>query len=103
MRVHCTLLNPTETTRIQQIVGSLLYYGRAIDYTIFPALNTIAQSQAKPTATTKAAINTLLDYCATYPRVILRFHASDMVLNIDSDTAYLVAPGATSRVAAYFQ
>lgn len=98
-----TLLNPTETTRIQQIVGSLLYYGRAIDYTILPALNTIAQSQAKPTATTKAAINTLLDYCTTYPRVKLRFHASDMVLNIDSDAAYLVAPGATSRLEGYFQ
>lgn len=98
-----TLLNSTETTRIQQIVGSLLYYGRAIDYTILPALNTIAQSQAKPTTTTKEAINTLLNYCATYPRVKLRFRASDMILNIDSDAAYLVAPGAKSRVAGYFQ
>jgi hypothetical protein len=37
-------LNAQETTEIQQIVGSLLYYGRAIDYTILPALNTIALS-----------------------------------------------------------
>ena len=47
-------LTPTETTVIQQIVGSLLYYGRAIDSTILPALNTIALSQAKPTEKKKS-------------------------------------------------
>ena len=80
-----------------------MYYGRAIDYNILPALNTILQSQAKPTETTKSATTNLLDYCATYPNVKLRFHASDMILNIDSDAAYLVAPGARSRVAGCFQ
>ena len=97
------LLNPTETTIIQQIVGSLLYYARAIDYTLLPALNTISQSQAKPTKNTQKACDVLLNYCATYPNVHLRYHASDMILNIDSDAAYLVAPGAKSRVAGYFQ
>ena len=97
------LLTPKETTTIQQIVGSLLYYARAIDSTILPALNTIAQSQAKPTLKTKADCATLLDYCATYPHTILRYHASDMILNIDSDTSYLCAPQACSRVAGYFQ
>lgn len=46
---------------------------------------------------------TLLDYCATYPNVFLRYNASDMILNIDSDAAYLVAPKARSRIAGYFQ
>jgi hypothetical protein len=96
-------LNSTETTTIQQIVGSLLYYARAIDYTLLPALNTISQSQAKPTENTKKECQILLDYCATYPNVMLRYQASDMVLTIDSDAAYLVAPSAKSRVAGYFQ
>ena len=43
------LLNPTETKHIQSTTGSFLYYGRAIDYTILPALNDIASAQAQPT------------------------------------------------------
>jgi hypothetical protein len=96
-------LTPTETTVIQQIVGSLLYYGRAIDSTILPALNTIALSQAKPTEKTKAECDHLLDYCATYPNTYLRYYASDMILHIDSDASYLCLPKARSRVAGYFQ
>ena len=44
-----------------------------------------------------------MDYVATYPDTYIRFYASDMILNIDSDAAYLVAPKARSRVAGYFQ
>ena len=45
----------------------------------------------------------LMDYEATYPDTYIRFHASDMILNIDSDAAYLVAPKERRRVAGYFQ
>ena len=34
---------------IQYVVGSLLYYGRAIDNTILPALNDTSTQQSKPT------------------------------------------------------
>ena len=40
---------------------------------------------------------------ATYLNARLRFYASDMLLNIDSDAAYLVLPKARSRVAGYFR
>ena len=95
--------SPTETTTIQQIVGSLLYYARAIDYILLPALNTTSRSQAKPTQTTKQACKILLDYCATFSHVILRYKASDIILTIDSDAAYLVEPGAKSRETRNFQ
>ena len=65
-----TKLDDSETTYIQSIVGSLLYYARAIDSTILPALNTISKSQASPTALTKLQCNLLLDYCATYPAML---------------------------------
>ena len=60
-----TKLDASETKYIQSIVGSLLYYARAIDSTILPALNTISKSQASPTTLTKLQCNLLLDYCTT--------------------------------------
>lgn len=47
-------------------------------------------------------VGRLLDYVTTYPRAQLRFYATDMLLHIDSDAAYLVLPKARSRVAGYF-
>ena len=44
----------------------------------------------------------LLDYCATYPNAKIRYHASDMVLHVDTDAAYLVLPNARSRYAGNF-
>ena len=44
-----------------------------------------------------------MDYAATYPNVYVRYYASDMVLLIDSNAAYLVLPNTRSRIAGYFQ
>jgi hypothetical protein len=44
-----------------------------------------------------------MDYAATYPNVYVRYYASDMVLSIDSNVAYLVLPNTRSRIAGYFQ
>ena len=96
-------LSPKDTTTVQSIVGTLLYYGRAIDNTILPALNSISAEQARPTQVTMKKCKRLLDYVATFPDVYIHFYASDMVLTIDSDAAYLVQPGARSRIAGYFQ
>ena len=97
------LLSPKDRRHIQSIVGSLLYYGRCIDYTILPALNDIAREQAKPTERTLEKAKRVLDYVATYPEAYIRYHASDMVLRIDSDAAYLVAPQAKSRIAGFYR
>ena len=96
-------LLPKDITTVQSIVGSLLYYARAIDNTLLPALNSIAAQQSKPTENTMKKCRRVLDYVATFPNVFVRFYASDMILNIDSDAAYLVEPGAKSRVAGFFQ
>ena len=96
------LLNPKETTHIQSTTGTFLYYGRALDFTILPALNEIASAQSSPTKKTQAQAQQLMDYLATYPNAYVRYYASDMILNIDSDAAYLVAPKARSRVAGYY-
>ena len=43
-----------------------------------------------------------MDYVHTYPKAYIRFYASDMILHVDSNTDYLVATKARSRIAGYF-
>ena len=97
-----TPLDAKGQKRVQSIVGTFLYYARAVDPTILPAINDIASSQANPTQQTNEKLHMLLDYMHTYPIAKIRYNASDMILNIDSDAAYLVLPGAKSRVAGYY-
>ena len=44
----------------------------------------------------------LMDFLATHPHAKLCFYAGTMKLNVESDAAYLVLPGARSRIAGYF-
>ena len=43
-----------------------------------------------------------MDYLHTHPTSTLRYYKSEMTLHLDSDAAYLVAPGAKSRIAGYY-
>eukprot|EP00804_Cyclotella_cryptica_P028183 CCRYP_011053-RC/>CCRYP_011053-RC protein AED:0.33 eAED:0.33 QI:0/0/0/1/0/0/2/0/415 len=89
-------------TRIQQIVGTILYYARCVDITILMTLSTISHKQARATQRTNLSVTQLLDYCATHPDATICFRASDMVLNIHSDASYLNAPAACSRIGGHF-
>jgi hypothetical protein len=92
------LLPAADIKRVQQVVGTLLYYARAVDSTMLVALNAISASQSKATKNTAAAIvHLLLHYAATHPDAILRYQRSDMVLHIYSDASYLSGPEARSR------
>lgn len=96
------LLCSAKIHRIQQIVGSLLYYARVVDSTLLVTLGSIAQQQLKATKTTELAVNQLLDYCYYHPTAKLRFYASDMILKAFSDASYLSEPNAKIRVGGYF-
>ena len=80
----------------------MLYYGRAMDSTMLSALSDISVTQAKPTEYTKNEVHWLMDYCASNPVAIMRFHALDMIMHVESDAAYLVSPGAKSRIAGFY-
>ena len=43
-----------------------------------------------------------MDYLHTYPDAVIRLHASDMILHIESDADYLFLPQACIRVAIIF-
>jgi hypothetical protein len=83
------ILPPSELTRIQEIVGTFLFYGNAMDSTMLVALGTIASKQSKGTHSTAQAITQLLNYTAAHPEATVRYHASDMCLHIHSDASYL--------------
>eukprot|EP00804_Cyclotella_cryptica_P001099 CCRYP_008385-RA/>CCRYP_008385-RA protein AED:0.18 eAED:0.13 QI:0/0/0/1/0.4/0.16/6/0/1406 len=87
---------------IQQIVGALLYYARAVDNTILLSMSAIASEQAHPTQLTQKRCQQLLDYCASHPDAVVRFQASNMVLNIHSDASYLSESNAAVGLRAIF-
>ena len=95
-------LDSKGTQRVQQIAGTFLYYGRAVDPTILASLNEIASKQSAPTTLTRTSCNQLLDYLHQHPDAVIRYHASDMILCLVSDAAYLVLPNARSRCATLF-
>ena len=91
-------LPPERVKRIQQIVGTVMYYARAVDITTLVALSSIAAEQAQATEQTERHVHTLLDYLATHKDATVRYVASDMILNIHSDASYLSEPRARSRL-----
>jgi hypothetical protein len=95
-------LTATQCLTIQKVTGSVLYYARAVDPTVLMPLNDIATEQTKATEKTQATINQLLDYLATHPDATVRYHASDMILQIHSDASYLSYSNAHSRLGGLF-
>jgi hypothetical protein len=80
----------------RQLIGILLYYGRAVDSTILVSLSSLAAAQSKPTSHKLSLVKWLLDYAATNPDAILPYKKSNMVLAMHSNTSYLSTPLAQS-------
>jgi Reverse transcriptase (RNA-dependent DNA polymerase) len=99
--IHSPPLGPADKKRVQEVLGTLLYYARAVDSTLLAAISSLASQQTKGTQATMRSITQLLNYCATHPDAVIRFIASDMVLHVASDASYLTEDGAKSRAAGY--
>ena len=82
-------LNAHDTNRVQKIVGSCLYYSRAIDATIVQATNSVSSEQAKPTQKVLKDAERIVQYLSKYPSNKLVYKASDMILHSHSDASYL--------------
>ena len=87
---------------MQSIAGIFLYIARAVDPMMLVALYDIGAKQASPTIDTIQKTKIPMDYAATQPDAVIRFHAGDMGLHINSDAAYLVQPKACIRAAGHF-
>ena len=97
-----TALDVTDKRRILEVLGTLLFYARAIDSTLLTAIGELATEQSEGTKTTMDKLSQLLNYCATHPNATVRFTASDMILAVESDASYLSVIKARSRAAGYF-
>jgi hypothetical protein len=96
--------NKKEIKVVQKIVGSILYYTRAMDIlTVLMALGTIASKQTKGTELTMEKAMQLMEYLATHPGTKVLFRTSYMLLNIlDSNMAYLSETQSRSRACGHF-
>jgi hypothetical protein len=95
-------LTPQGRKQTQQAVGALLYYGRAINGMIMTAISSLTSQKATATEDTTAKLTQLLNYFSTHSDATIRYHASDMILNIHSDVGYLNEPEARSRAGGHF-
>jgi hypothetical protein len=78
-------LSDKEISKLQQLTGTLLYYARAVDATLIMPINGLASEQSTATNVTADKVIKLLNYCNTHPESKIRYHSSDMILQIHSD------------------
>jgi hypothetical protein len=88
------LLSKEEKKYIQQIIGTFLYYGQAVDSTMLTVLSLIGSNQAEPTKETISNIKFFLDYASSNQDAIITDCASDMVLVVHSNASYFSKPNA---------
>ncbi len=66
-------LTDKEIKQVQKIVGSILYYVRAVDMTILMVLSLIVSEQRRGTERTLEKACQVLDYLASHPDAVVRF------------------------------
>ena len=93
-------MSALDIKRKQRVCGKFLFYARAIDNTMLHALNNIAL--AKNTKQCANAVDYFINYAASNPDAEIIYRSSDMILQVDSDAAYLVCPEARSRAGGFF-
>ena len=95
------LLDAAAIKYIERVVGKFLFYARVIDNTMLHGLSDIASAMSKGTEKTMDDVVHFLNYCASNSDAELCYCASEMILQGDSDGAYLVNPGTRSRTTGY--
>ena len=89
------------TKRIQRIVGTILYYSRAVNNKLLVGLSAIGAQQAAATQRTNKATNQLLNYSATYPTNGILYRSRNMVLCAYSDAGFHNQSKGLSRAGAH--
>jgi hypothetical protein len=82
---------------LQQLVGTFLYYARAVDPSIIVAVTKLASELSQATKATIKKATHLLEYMNTYPNASIRYRPSTMKIIGQSDASYLSESHARSR------
>ena len=96
------LLPPATINQVEQIVGTFLYYGLAVDPTMLVALGDLSSQQVKAAAKIYDKVIWFLNYSATHPEANIRYHSSGMILHVHRDASYLSAPRARIRAGGHY-
>ena len=67
------LFQPKDITKLQQIIGAMLYYARAVDVTLMTTFNELASTQTNGTQATMHATEKLMDDCNTHSDSTVRY------------------------------
>jgi hypothetical protein len=84
-----TLVSPAEKTWIQQVVGSLLFYARALDLSVLTAVCQLSSHQSNPTQHDLSSAQRLLNYISSHCSPHKTIHPSSMALWCCTDASYL--------------
>jgi hypothetical protein len=84
-----TPLNKADIKMLQEVVGSFLYYARAVDPTMLTTINTIASEQATTTEAVRAHAVHLPQYAAVHRDHVVTFKKSKMHVIIQAGASYL--------------
>ena len=97
-----TELSDEDNIFIQRVVGTFFYYGHAVNPTVLHALSPIVKSRTYRMKQCLDSTTHLLNYLATHPNAVLRYHALDMVLFVHSDALYMTESKAQTQVGGHF-
>jgi hypothetical protein len=95
-------LSDKDVNKLQQLTGTLLYYARVVDPTRIMTINVLASEQSNAIEVTADKVIKLLNYCNTHPETKIRYHASEMILHINSYASYLSENEAKIRAGGFF-
>ncbi len=95
-------LSPDTIKCIQDIIGTLLYYGCTVDPTLLTALSSIPACQTKGTAAVNASCQQLLGYVATHQNAGICHKACNMILAIHTNASYLSKHAGKSPASGHF-
>jgi hypothetical protein len=95
------IASSAQKNELQIVIGTLLYYARTVDPSILTAVHELGSVQSNPTLQDMAKMERLLQYVSTHQHQAVRYHASTMELQVQSDASYLCRPRARSVLGGY--
>ena len=88
--------SPAQQLELQVVIGTMLYYARTVDPSVLTVLHELGSVQSRPTLNDLKKMERLLQYASSHQHHGIRFHASTMQLQMQSDASYLSRPFAKS-------
>ncbi len=87
-----TPVSPADKTWIQQVVGSLLFYARALDLSILTAVCQLSSHQSNPIQHNLTSAHRLLNYVSPHRNTHKTIHPAFMALWACTDASFLSRP-----------